>query len=92
MPVILTTDEEHDVWMRAMGRGEGVATAVAAFFYGKPATHFFPRPTIQDKDIENLLLSSEREQFPRDDGPRPRADKALKIVMRGPDNEDKAVG
>jgi putative SOS response-associated peptidase YedK len=29
MPVILTTDEERDVWMRAMGRGEGAATAVA---------------------------------------------------------------
>jgi putative SOS response-associated peptidase YedK len=28
MPVILTTDEERDVWMRAMGRGEGVAAAV----------------------------------------------------------------
>jgi hypothetical protein len=25
---LLTTDEEHDVWMRAMGRGEGVAAAV----------------------------------------------------------------
>jgi len=28
MPVILTTDEERDVWMRAVGRGEGVAEAV----------------------------------------------------------------
>src|SRR5437879_5850884 len=29
MPVILTTEEERDVWMRAMGRGEGIATAIA---------------------------------------------------------------
>jgi len=30
MPVILTTDEERDVWMRAaMGRGEGYAAATA---------------------------------------------------------------
>jgi hypothetical protein len=25
MPVILTTDEERDVWMRAVGRGQGAA-------------------------------------------------------------------
>jgi hypothetical protein len=29
MPVILTTDEEREVWMRAVGRGEGVAAAIA---------------------------------------------------------------
>jgi putative SOS response-associated peptidase YedK len=29
MPVILTTDEERDVWMRAMGRSESFAAAVA---------------------------------------------------------------
>jgi putative SOS response-associated peptidase YedK len=28
MPVILTTDEERDVWMRALGRGEGVAAPI----------------------------------------------------------------
>jgi hypothetical protein len=29
MPVILTTDEERDVWMRAVGRSESAAAAVA---------------------------------------------------------------
>jgi putative SOS response-associated peptidase YedK len=29
MPVILTTDEKRDVWMRAMGGGEGAAAATA---------------------------------------------------------------
>src|SRR5882757_11575282 len=29
MPVILTTVEEHDVWMRAVGRGEAVAETFA---------------------------------------------------------------
>jgi putative SOS response-associated peptidase YedK len=29
MPVILTTDEERDVWMRALGRSEGLAAAIA---------------------------------------------------------------
>ena len=29
MPVILTTDQERDVWLRALGRGEGLAAAVA---------------------------------------------------------------
>ena len=29
-----------------------------AFFYGKPATHFFPRSAIQDKDIETYFFQS----------------------------------
>jgi putative SOS response-associated peptidase YedK len=29
MPAILTTLEEYDVWMRAVGRGQGVAATVA---------------------------------------------------------------
>jgi putative SOS response-associated peptidase YedK len=29
MPVILTTAEEHDVWMRALGGGKGVAAPPA---------------------------------------------------------------
>ena len=29
MPVILTTDEERDVWSAHVGRGEGTATAIA---------------------------------------------------------------
>lgn len=29
-----------------------------AFFYGKLATHFFPRPAIQDKDIETYFFQS----------------------------------
>jgi len=29
-----------------------------AFFYGKPATQFFPRPAIQDKDIETYFFQS----------------------------------
>ncbi|KRQ94903.1 hypothetical protein CQ10_33810 [Bradyrhizobium valentinum] len=29
MPAILTTDEECDVWMRAVGRGGGAATPLA---------------------------------------------------------------
>jgi putative SOS response-associated peptidase YedK len=29
MPVILTTDEERDAWLRALERGEGAATGAA---------------------------------------------------------------
>jgi len=29
MPVILTTTEEHDVWMRAVGRGQGAAASAS---------------------------------------------------------------
>jgi hypothetical protein len=29
-----------------------------AFFYGKQASHFFPRPAIQDKDIETYFFQS----------------------------------
>jgi putative SOS response-associated peptidase YedK len=31
MPVILTTDEERDVWMRAVGRGESIAAPPARY-------------------------------------------------------------
>ena len=41
-----------------------------AFFYGKPATHFFPTIRHPKQGHRNLLLP-EREQFPRDDGPHP---------------------
>jgi putative SOS response-associated peptidase YedK len=34
MPVILTTAEEHDVWMRAQERGCGAAAAIPGAAYG----------------------------------------------------------
>lgn len=43
-PVILTTDEEHDIWMRAVGRGEVAATTTAGGY-------------AQDRDARDAIFS-----------------------------------